>query len=306
MATSSVYNGLSDIAAGAYQSQDLLLKAQKDYAGQFAESEAQVGAQRASAEAKGVQAAYPAYYNALVGSSKEFGTATTGYNNRMKSANSIYDALEEDALSELKLGGQLTGDERRESSQATRAGWASRGLATSGRSAIDEVLNRTSLSDQRKSERRSNAMNVASGGQTIATNNMQTANQVFNPYTNIYGSGGSQSTGKLSSGSIYDSYSGAGSSMYSSNNSYDAALAGYDSAESINDANLGYSTWATKYNANEARYLNTQNVNAAKSASNTSLLGSLFSGATSLLGSGMISSSIGKKSSSGGLLSSLF
>ena len=69
-------------------------------------------------------------------------------------------ALNEQAMSELALGGQLTPEEQANAAQSARAGWASRGLAFSNPAVGDEILQRDRAVRERMGQRRQFASSV--------------------------------------------------------------------------------------------------------------------------------------------------
>lgn len=74
--------------------------------------------------------------------------------------NDIESELSNQALTDLKLGGQLSPEDERNASQSARAAFASRGLLYGTPAAAAEVLNRQQFADQRRGERRAFAGGV--------------------------------------------------------------------------------------------------------------------------------------------------
>lgn len=191
-----------DISRGAYGAQPWLVKAQAEYGPKFAQAEAQTAGARSAEESAQVQKNFGATFDALM-KSEPYKAATDNFMASTESSGRMYGALAQQAEEDLALGGQLTGDEQREASQASRAGWNDRGLATSGRSAVDEVLARVSMSNARKRERQAFAGQVAAQGSALSTQQMAVAASQFDPYQRMFGTGGSQVSGTLGSDQLF-------------------------------------------------------------------------------------------------------
>jgi hypothetical protein len=272
-----------DIARGAYEAQPWLVKAQDEFGPKQAAAEAATAAARASGEAAGVASGYQSYYNSLM-SSGEYKQAAGQFSDRMASSNKIFGMLDKQAADELALGGQLTGDEQREVGQATRAAWSDRGLATSGRSAIDEVLNRVAASNARKDARRAFAGQTAAQGTAIATQNMNVAASQFDPYQRMYGTGGSDVTGTLGTDQLFSTYAGPMTDIYGADKSYAAAMAQIGSAEKMQKLGFKNDLAMTKLNAGYAQNIANTNASAARSAGTQGMWGSIIGGGLTGLG----------------------
>lgn len=272
-----------DLSRGAYAAQPWLIKAQTEFGPKQAAAEALTAGARKGAETAQVTAQYPAYYKALIESSPEYGQAAAGFRQRMASSDRLYGQLEAQAADELALGGQLTGDEQREASQAARAAWNDRGLATSGRSAVDEVLARVGMSNARKAERRAFAAQTAAQGTALATQNMSVAASQFDPYMRLFGEGGSQVSGTLGTDDLFTPYATPAVDIYQSDKSYAASMAGLASAEKMQKMGFKHDTAMTKLNAKYSADIAAGNNAAARSAANSSILGAGI-GAVGMLG----------------------
>ena len=273
------------MSRGAYEAQPWLVKAQETYGPKQAAAEALTAGARKGAESAQVTAQYPAYYKALTESSPEYGQAAAGFRDRMASSDRLYGQLEAQAADELALGGQLTGDEQREASQAARSAWNDRGLATSGRSAVDEVLARVGMSNARKAERRGFAAQTAAQGTALATQNMSVAASQFDPYMRMFGEGGSQVTGTLGTDELFTPYATPAVDIYQSDKSYGAAMASLASAEKMQKLGFKQDDKMTKMNAKYSMQIADRNAQAAQAASRTGLFGSGI-GALGTLGAG--------------------
>ena len=282
-----------DFSRAAYEAQPWLLKAQEEYAGRFGAAEAQSAGARSSSEAGQVASRYPAYYQALMDASPEYAAAADGFQTQAAGANRMYALLNQQAGDDLELGGALNADQQREASQGARAAWSARGMGSSGRSAIDEVLNRVAMSDQRKQQRQATAMQVAAGGAAVASQNMNTASANFDPYARLFGKGGSQATGTLNSDGIFQPYAQTGSQLYSTNKNYDAAMAQIASQESMFKQGQKFDRWATLFNADQAKNIAGMNMQAAKDAGQSSMWGSAIGGIGSILGGALSNPAIG-------------
>jgi hypothetical protein len=170
------------------------------------------------------------------------------------------------AMSDLKLGGQLSADEARDVVQSTRAGFSDRGMIRSGSAILDEVANRHQYSNARKAQRQDFAGRMVGYNKAVTGDPMMSVlgrpsnaggdagqmmafsgrfpgsgpSEMFNPM-NSYASGlygGNQQAAT----SMYGSQAGLMGSMYGSN----AGLYG-----SMYGANMGLSGQQMMADANK-------------------------------------------------------
>lgn len=272
-----------NISRGAYEAQPWLVKAQAEYGPKQAAAEAATAGARSAAEADQVRKSYGGFYDALM-QSGEYKQATRQFNDRMASSNRIFGELDRQAADELALGGQLTGDEQREVGQASRAAWSDRGLATSGRSAVDEVLNRVAASNARKDARRQFAASTAAQGTAVATQNMNVAAAQFDPFQRMFGTGGSQASGTLQTDKMFTPYAAPAVDIYQSDKNYAASMAQLAAAEEMQKAGFKHDLTMTKLNAKYAQNIAETNASAARSAGNSSMWGGILGGVGSIIG----------------------
>ncbi len=105
----------------------------------------------------------------------------------------IQQLLQQQALGDLSLGGQLSPEDTRRAQQAAREAWSARGLVNSNGAVADEVLNQDYLARQREAERRGFAQSVDAMGfgqrQQGFSNTLQNAalqgQYAFNPFQTI-------------------------------------------------------------------------------------------------------------------------
>jgi hypothetical protein len=260
-----------DMSQGSYAAQPWLVKAQAEYGPKFAAAEAATAGGRAAEESRQIQQNFGATYEALM-ASEPYREATEGFRQNVASNNRIYGALGAQAEEDLALGGRLSGDEQREASQASRAAWNDRGLVTSGRSAVDEVLARVSMSNARKRERQGFAAQVAAQGTAVTTQNMSVAASQFDPYQRLFGTGGSAVTGTLNSDELFTPYAQPAVDIYAADKNYAAAMAQLASAEKMQKAGFAHDAKMTKLNASYDARTNAANIAAARSASRNSAM----------------------------------
>jgi hypothetical protein len=261
-----------DMSRGSYAAQPWLTKAQAEYGPKFAAAEAQTAGARSAEEGRQVQQNFGAVYEGLM-TSEPYREATQGFRDNVASNNRIYGALGAQAEEDLALGGRLSGDEQREASQASRAAWNDRGLVTSGRSAVDEVLARVSMSNARKRERQGFAAQVAAQGTAVATQNMSVAAAQFDPYQRMFGTGGSAVTGTLNSDELFTPYAQPAVDIYAADKNYAAAMAQLASAEKMQKAGFQHDLKMTKLNAGYDANTTAANNAAAKSAAKSQAVG---------------------------------
>lgn len=249
----------------------------------FARNEVDVAAARGKAEGAAIKDSYPGMRDALL-SSPEVAKANTALNARFDELgpSAIEGELSRQALDELKMGGALTPEEARSASQAARAAFSARGLATGSPAAVAEVLSRDSFGRQRQTERRAFASGVDLQRTQRKTADAASANNLFNtstsfwdPQVRLFGKGGSQVSGQVSGPSSFSPFLGAANQVGQGNQM--AALQtnalnqqGEQFAQERND-----SYWYTLFNAGQTN----QNAAAARKSSNTN---AAISGAASI------------------------
>ena len=95
--------------------------------------------------------------------------ATTRMLGQMGKESQFTPVLDQQAMQELKLGGQLTPEQERMAQQSSRAAYAARGQAMSNPSAIAEVMSRDQMSQQRLRERQQ----IATGREAVGLQQTQ-------------------------------------------------------------------------------------------------------------------------------------
>ena len=203
-----------------------LYDTQQAYNSKFAELEAQTGADRARAETAAVTASGTTVRDALRGASPEIAATGDALLAGIKGTgpSGIETELTNQALSELRMGGELSADELRQVVQGSRAASSARGLGMGNAAAISEVMNRAGMAEARKGARRSFAAGVdANSQQRRASDNSyvlnagQAAMRDYDPYQRLYGKGGSQATGTVSGPSQFGNYLSASSNVGAGN-----------------------------------------------------------------------------------------
>ncbi len=183
----------------------------------FARNEVDTAAARAAAESGAIKAQYPTFREAML-SSPEVARANTALQGRFDElgGSDIEEEMQRQALDELRLGGALTPEEQRSATQAARAAFSARGLATGSPAAVAEVLARDSFGRQRQTERRAFASGVDAQRTARKTADAASANNLFNtstsfwdPHVRLFGRGGSQVSGQVSGPSTFAPFLGA-------------------------------------------------------------------------------------------------
>jgi hypothetical protein len=262
---------VAQIASGVAASQPYLLEAQK-WAPKFAEEEAKAAGARSTAEAQQVDQRWGDIYSGLR-ESAGYGAAVKDWEARQQAGSQIYGKLEANALADVARGGTLDPWQQREATQASRAAFEDRGMATGGTAALAEVMNRANLSEARRREREGYAAGIVNQAQGWAGNNVNVASTQFDPYSRMFGKGGSQVTGSLSSNEMYETYGSVGASIYGSNTEAAIANAQIAAQQKMFDKQMKYDKWATQYNASASDRIGAMNASAARSAGNKQLIG---------------------------------
>lgn len=263
---------VAEISSGVVAAQPYLLEAQK-WQPRMAEAEALSAGSRATAEAAQVDQRWGGIYEGLRGSAG-YGTALRDWEARQQAGADLYGQLERSAIADLARGGRLDAWQQREASQAARAAFQDRGLATGSSAALAEVLNRANFSEARKRERQAYAAQLAGNAQGWAAGNMQVAASQFDPYQRMYGKGGSAMSGTLSSADEFETYGNIGANLYATQTQAQVAREQMAMQEDMFKQQMAYDKWATIYNAAAGRAIGDQNAAAARRAGHMALAGS--------------------------------
>ncbi len=199
-----------------------LYETQSQWNPKFAELEARTGADRSRAETAAVTASGTSIRDAIRGASPEIAASGDALLAGIKGVgpSAIESELGNQALTELRKGGELSDDEIRQVTQGSRAASSARGLGMGNAAAISEVMSRAGAAEGRKADRRNFAAGVdANAQQRRASDNSyvlnagQAAMRDYDPYQRIYGRGGSQATGSVSGPSQFGNYLEASSNV---------------------------------------------------------------------------------------------
>lgn len=192
-----------------------LLDMSKRFDPQFAEAQAATAGARAAAEAEQVKANAPAMREALFAGSPELKLASEKMQQELNGVgpSEIETRLQQQAMQDLELGGQLSGEEITQVTQGTRAAYADRGLGMGPGATASEIMGRVDLTNARKRERQAFAGAVDTGVQQrkasdrgYILNATNQAGATFDPYQRIMGTGGSQTTGASGVGGQFQNY----------------------------------------------------------------------------------------------------
>lgn len=167
----------------------------------------------------------------------------------------LMEELNRQAMEELRLGGQLSPDEIRDVTQATRAGYSDRGMIRSEEAILDEIMNRSSYQQARQAQRRDFAGQVVGYNRAVTGDPMmailgrpsdasgtaasvfgmghrnQTASGMFdpmNPYASSLYAGNQQAAT-----SIYGSQAGLMGSIYGSQAGLYGGILGAQTSQDI-------------------------------------------------------------------------
>jgi len=260
-----------------------ILALNERFGGAFARNEVDTARQRAAAESAAIKSDYPAFRESML-SSPEIAKANQTLQARMDELgpSEIEQEMGRQALDELKLGGALTPEEQRAASQAARAAFSARGLATGSPAAVAEVLARDSFGRQRQAERRTFAGGVDTQRTARKTADAASSNNLFNtstafwdPQLRLFGRGGSQVSGQVSGPSTFSPFLGASQAVGAGNQQ--AALY----TNQLNQVGEQYAQdradtqWYSLWNANQSN----TNAAAQRKSANTS---AAISGAASI------------------------
>jgi hypothetical protein len=249
----------------------VLYSLQNEWNPQFAQLEARTGAARSQAETAGVQASGTSIRDAIVNASPEMQAGSTALLAQLGDvgASPLEQELQNQALSDLKMGGQLSPEETRAAIQSARGASSARGLGQGVPAAVLEVLNRDAASRGRLNDRRSFAAGVdtnstqrKAGDRSFTLNAINQSQAMYDPYQRIYGSGGSQASGQVSGPAAYGNYLSAAGGVGTSNQN--ALLDMFR----MNQAGYQFDTNRADSIAFSGVNLNNANANAAAARSN--------------------------------------
>lgn len=195
-----------------------ILATQQKYGKDFARTEVGIGEARGVAEAEAVGRSGGLMRESILKSSPEIAAANKAMMDRLGELgpSAIEREMNKQALEDLKLGGALSGEDVRLSSQSARAAMQARGLNGGRSAAVAEVLNRQTLADGRRNERRGFASGVdaqtqqrKAGDAAISNNTFNTLGAFWDPQQRLFGRGGSQVSGQISGPGSYFPFLGA-------------------------------------------------------------------------------------------------
>jgi len=262
---------------------------QEQWNPQFAAQEAQAGAARSAAETRAVNASGTSIRDAIRGGSPEIAASSDALLSGLKNvgASALEQEMQQQALTDLQRGGQLSPEEARAAVQAARGATSARGLGQGTPAAVLEVLNRDAASRGRMDARRNYAAGVdANSNQRMASdrsyvlNALNQSNAVFDPYTRMYGRGGSQASGQVSGPAQYGNYLSSANSVGATNQS--ALLSGMSLRQ--DQAQFDVNREDSYYFSNQNMINGNANAAAARQASMKS---GLLSAGASLAGAGI-------------------
>lgn len=261
-----------------------LLANQQQYAPQFARSEAETAGARADAERGVIDSQYGQLRQSMLSGSPEISRANQAMTDRLGELgpSAIEGELQRQAVDELRLGGALTNDQRREADQSVRAALSARGLAAGTGAAVSEVLNRQSVSDARLAQRRAFAGGVdgmmqqrKSGDAAIANNTFNTLSSFWDPQQRLFGRGGSAVTGQVSGPQSFSPYLSAAANVGSGNQSAAMDAARINEQARQFDQAQAWEKQAFGMNRQDTQAAIAANNAAAQSAGRTSAFGNI-------------------------------
>lgn len=255
----------------------------------FARNEVDTAAARSAAESAAMRSQYPAFRESML-ASPEVARANQALQARMDELgpSDIERELNQQALSELRMGGALSPEEQRAASQSARAAYSARGLATGSPAAVAEVLARDSFGRQRMQERRAFAGAVDAQRTARRSADAASANNLFNtttafwdPQLRLFGRGGSQVSGQVSGASSFAPFLGAAQQVGQGNQAAVLQTNALNQAGEQFGRERDDSYWYTLFNAQQT------NANAAaQRRSNT--LGAGIGGVASIGAAGLM------------------
>lgn len=251
------------------------LNLEKRYGDAFSQSQVDNTNYRRMAEAEGVDENFGEYRDTLMRNSPEFARATAKYNEMIGGIGSsdIEDELQRQALEELQLGRQLTAEEKMEVSQASRAAWSDRGLATSTPAAVGEVMDRVAYGNQRLHDRRNFAqgieaqVNLREGqDRQFGQQAMGTTTALLDPFSRLYPQGSQE--GRLDLGNTLAS-SSIGNQALDRQMQYRLTREGFANSENLAELGFAHDAQQAKLNAGYSRENANLNYQAAQQGSKT-------------------------------------
>jgi len=252
-----------------------IVSLQEQFGGRYAEGEVKAAEARSAAETAAIGRQAPAFRETVLKASPEISAANAALMARLGELGpgEIEKEQERQALEELKLGGALTAEEQREASQAARAAWSARGLATSTPAAVGEVLNRVGATEARKAGRRAYASGVAAQGMArkasdaaTANNSLNTLGSFWDPHNRIFGKAGSQVSGQVYGPSSFGPYLQAANDVGSGNQRAQLGLLQLDEEARQFDLGLAWDQEAFGMNREDSLAAQSANNKAAKRA----------------------------------------
>jgi hypothetical protein len=196
----------------------------------------------------------------------------------------LLDELNRQAQTELGRGGDLSADQVRDVTQATRAAYSDRGMIRSGGAILDEVANRSQYSDARQAQRRDFA------GRVLGMNQAVTGD----PMMGVLGrpSGASPQAGAMLGVGQATASAGGPSGMFDPMNQYAAGVYGGNQQMASNmygaQAGIINNNFSASAGLMGSMYGADRDYDAQKAAARAqrtgSILGGLFGGAGSAIG----------------------
>jgi hypothetical protein len=161
-------------------------------------TEARAAGQRANVERQGVDRYGAGHFASLYNVSPELATARDAMMERLATAGAgptrIQAELENQAYTDLGLGGSLSPEDQRNADQGARGAMEARGMLYGNPGAVAEVLNRQQFADARRNQRRDFAMQTDSLMQGQEEANRAFTSRAFgqlwdtlDPYRRLYG-----------------------------------------------------------------------------------------------------------------------
>lgn len=201
-----IYGEMMQTVRGLEEAYPRLAALEQEYADDFARAEANAATERARAELAGVRELGGDVREAILDASPGARKADALIQRELDAAgpSAIENELKAQALEELRLRGELSADEVRQVTQGSRAAQSARGLATGSAAAVEELMRRAQYAEERKAGRRAFAAGVdtmetqrEASDRAFGINALNAEVGNFDPYTRLYGKGGSQITGQV-------------------------------------------------------------------------------------------------------------
>jgi hypothetical protein len=194
----------------------------------------------------------------------------------------ISQELESQALEELRLGEELTPEERRQVQQDSRAAYSARGLVESGPAAADEILALYGAGENRQANRRSFASSVEAarlqrGAFAGNVANLQ-ARTTTDPFQAILGRPAAATGFGLQEQAFGNELANAGPQNYDPFSGYASNLYSQNSSSALD-------IWGTNLSINQQEGISADELAAANRASKRGFAGDVFGGILSAGGS---------------------